>query len=120
MEPRSKPQKNKAGFVHARLTTEEQAQVQERSESLGLTVSEWIRETLLAALETSPEERRMMTFIAAQTASIRAALEAWQGNKQLSDATVRQDIEKVAAEMARASAERMIRKLAAVEKLETE
>lgn len=118
MNPRNKAQKNKAGFVHARLTTEEQAQVQERSESLGLTVSEWIRETLLAALETSPQERRMMTFIAAQTAVIRVAMEQWQSGKQLADAAVQTLIEKLAAETAQPAAERMVRRLEAIEKLE--
>jgi len=97
---------NKSGYVRARLTTAEQTRVQERARMLGMTVSEWIRMTLISALEASESEHRVMMFIAAETAAIRLSLEEWQQGRHLTEPDVRERIERlsIAAGLERAKA----------------
>ena len=87
--------KSKAGCVAARLTGMEQKQVLERAEASGLTVSEWVRQTLLETLYTSPQELRLMTFIAAEGAALRLAMEEWQQGRHLTEPDVRERIERL-------------------------
>jgi hypothetical protein len=88
--------KSKSGYVHARLTNDEQQRVGACAQARGLTVSKWVRETLLEALETSPLEARLKVFIAAETAAIRLSLEEWQQGRHLTEPEVQERIERLA------------------------
>ncbi len=101
MKPQTTVQQNKSGYVRTRLTMAEQARVKERAEARGLTTSEWVRVTLMAALESSAEERRLMSFIAAQTLAIRLSLEEWQAGKDLTEPDVRARVERLALQASR-------------------
>jgi len=87
--------KSKSGYVHARLTNDEQQRVGACAQARGLTVSKWVRETLLEALETSPLEARLKVFTAAETAAIRLSLEEWQQGRHLTEPDVRERIERL-------------------------
>ena len=92
--------KSKSGCIGARLTKDEQNQVEERAAACGLTVSQWARQTLLEALERTPMEMRLMTFMAAQTMAIRVAMQEWQRGKDLGEAEVQERIERLAGKAA--------------------
>lgn len=93
--------KRRSGYAHARLTEAEEKLVKAQAEMRGMTTSQWVRETLLEALVTSPAERRLMSFIATQTVAIRVSMEEWQAGKDLSNPTVQERIHRLAADAAR-------------------
>jgi membrane protein required for beta-lactamase induction len=66
----------------------------------GKTISEWVRQVILEALETTPGELRLMAFVTAQTGAVSKALEEWQQNQNLSDANVQERIRRLAIETA--------------------
>ena len=100
MNERVRKQNSKTVVVAARLTRSEEARVAERASAAGKTVSEWVRQMVLEALETSPGELRLMAFVTAQTGAVRKALEEWQQNKELSDANVQERIRRLSIETA--------------------
>jgi hypothetical protein len=107
MQAKAKAQKREAGTVRARLTKDERTRVVEHARARGITVSKWVRDTLLEALDTSPTERRLTTFVAAQTLGIRLAMEEWQQGQDISKPDVRERIERLATEAARQFAARL-------------
>jgi hypothetical protein len=101
----NRQQNGKTQWVSARLTREERARAAERAEAAGKTVSEWVRQVVLEASETSPLERRLRVFVTAQIRAISKALEEWQQSRNLSDPNVQERIRRLAIEMAADDAE---------------
>jgi hypothetical protein len=100
MKTKTDSANNKSGWVGARLTKDEQIRVEERAEAAGLTVSEWVRHTLLESLERTPMELRVMHFVAAQTIAIRYAMSEWQQGHNLEDTEVQGRIQRLASKAA--------------------
>ena len=91
--------------MSARLTEDERSRVGERAEAAGKTVSEWVGQVVLEALDATPAELRLMAFFTAQIRAVNRALEEWQQNRNLSDPTVQERIRRLAIEMAADDAE---------------
>jgi hypothetical protein len=78
----AKRAKSLTGVAGVRLTSAEQARVDQRANEAGLTKSEWCRQVILNALDTPPEIQLLLSeFLALRALVLALNAEALQGNK---------------------------------------